>query len=253
MASSDGPGRQVIAVTGASRGIGSAIAAELAARGHLVGCLSRKGIGPEDRDYGPEITDHFVNIACDLLDEASIRPALAALAAQGGAIDGLVNNAGLHLEGPSDGFPTADFARVLSTNVTGVFMMCREAYPHLTAAGGGLIVNMGSFFDKLGVKYTAAYCASKAAVGAMTRCLAVEWAKDRIRLVDVAPGFVATDLNKEHMERESFRKFLERAIPTGAPGEPAEIARLVGTLFDTDLPFLTGETIYIDGGQSVTQ
>lgn len=246
-------GEQVIAVTGASRGIGSAIVAELARRGHLVGCLSRRGIGPEDHPVAPELADRLVHFACDVTDEASVRGALGALADRGGRLDGVVNNAGLYLEAPSHEFATADFERVLAVNVTGTFVMCREAYPHLVAAGGGTIVNLGSFFDKLGVRYAAAYAASKAAVGAITRCLAAEWAKQGIRLIDVAPGFIATDLNKRHMERPAFRRHLARAIPTGAPGEPEEVARLIATLFAEPLPFLTATTIYIDGGQGVTQ
>ena len=245
--------RRVIAVTGASRGIGAAIVAELAGRGHLVGCLSRKGQGPEDREVEPALAQQMVNLVCDVTDEAAVAAALAALARRGGSLDGVVNNAGLYLEGPSHEFATADFEWVLAANVTGLFVMCREAYPYLLKAGGGTIVNLGSFFDKLGVRHVLAYAASKAAVGAITRCLGVEWAKQGIRVIDVAPGFVATDLNKRHMQRESFRKFLAQSIPTGAPGEPAEIARLIATLFDQDLPFLTATTIYIDGGQGITQ
>ncbi len=246
-------GEQVIAVTGASRGIGSAIVAELARRGHLVGCLSRRGLGPEDHAVESGLADRLVHLTCDVTDEAAVRRALGELAARGGRLDGVVNNAGLYLEGPSDEFTTEDFDRVLAVNVTGTFVMCREAYPHLLAAGGGTIVNLGSFFDKLGVRNCVAYAASKAAVGAITRCLAVEWAKQGIRLIDVAPGFIATDLNKQHMERESFRQHLARSIPTGTPGEPEEIARLIATLFAEPLPFLTATTIYIDGGQGVTQ
>src|SRR3546814_12961612 len=74
----------------------------------------------------------------------------------------------------------------------------------------------------MGVKYNAAYCASKAAIGAITRCLAVEWAKQGIRVVDVAPGFTLTDLNRRHLEDPKFRGFIERAIPRGRPGEPWE-------------------------------
>jgi len=241
--------QKVVAVTGASRGIGSAIVAELANRGHVVGCLSRQGRGPEDR----QVPGALVNLGCDVTDEVQVRDALAALVDQAGRLDALVNNAGLHLDGPSEAFATADFERVLTTNVTGTFMACREAYPHLVASGGGLIVNLGSFYEQLGVRLTAAYCVSKAAVGALTRSLAVEWAKEKIRVLDVAPGFIATELNTAYMQQESFRRFLERRIPTGGPGQPEEVARLIGVLIDEELPFLTGETITIDGGQSINQ
>lgn len=241
--------KKVVAVTGASRGIGSAIVADLARRGHTVGCLSRKGAGPEDR----EISGNLIPLPCDMDDDDSIKQALADLAKMAGRIDGLVNNAGLHLEGRSSEVTTSDFERTLRTNITGTFVACREVYPYLTASGGGLIVNIGSFFDRLGAKLNLAYVSSKAAIGAMTRCLAVEWADDDIRVLDVAPGFIGTDLNLEYMQQESFRRFLKRRIPTGDLGPPEEVGRLVGMLFTEDLPFLTGETIYIDGGQSVNQ
>jgi NAD(P)-dependent dehydrogenase (short-subunit alcohol dehydrogenase family) len=141
----------------------------------------------------------------------------------------------------------------LAVNVTAVFALCREAYPHLAAAGTSTIINLGSFFDKIGARYSAAYCASKAGVGAVTRCLAVEWAKQGIRVVNVAPGYVATDLNRNYMESDSFLAFLRQRVPVGRPAESEEVARLVGTLYDEDLPFLTGETIYMDGGQGVNQ
>ena len=241
--------QKVIAVTGASRGIGSAIAEELLDRGHIVGCLSRKGLGSEDR----VIKGNFLNFCCDLTIEKQIRGALTSLVEETGRLDGLINNAGLHLEGPSADFPTKDLELIMRTNVIGTFITCREAYPHLIANQGGLIINIGSFYENLGVKLTAAYSASKAAIGSLTRSLAVEWAQENIRVLNIAPGFIATDLNLQHMKNKNFRDFLKRRIPTGGPGNPDDIARLIGALFDEDLPFLTGETIVIDGGQSINQ
>jgi NAD(P)-dependent dehydrogenase (short-subunit alcohol dehydrogenase family) len=95
------------------------------------------------------------------------------------------------------------------------------------------------------------YCASKAAIGAITRCMAVEWAGDNMRVVDVAPGYIATDLNSEYREKDSVKAWIKRRIPVARPGAPEEVARLVGSLFRSDLGFLTGETIYIDGGQGM--
>lgn len=240
---------RTVAVTGASRGIGSAIVAELVAAGASVGALSRAGRGPEDRAVAGEVRA----IACDVTSETDLRAALADLVAATGRLDAMVNNAGLFLEGPSRDFPAADFRRVIDTNVTGVFLGCREAYPHLCAAGGGTIVNLGSFFETLGTRYTAAYTASKAAVAAISRCLAVEWAKQKIRVLDVAPGFIATDLNRKAMADERFNAFLRSRIPTGEPGTPEEVARLIRILIAEDLPFLTGATITIDGAQAINQ
>jgi len=240
---------RVIAVTGASRGIGAAIALELARRGYTVACLTRRGAGPEGGDAAA-FQGRFVNHACDVNDEASVGAALAAVA-KGSGLHGLVNNAGIHLDGPSHELDTATFERVMQTNATAVFTTCRIAYPHLVAAGGGTIVNIGSFFDKIGVKRNLAYCASKAAVGAITRCLAVEWASKGIRVLDVAPGYVVTDLNRDSLESGPVREYIEKRIPGRQPGTVEDIARLVGAIYSEDIPFFTGETIYIDGGQGI--
>ncbi|MDE0941184.1 MAG: SDR family NAD(P)-dependent oxidoreductase [Alphaproteobacteria bacterium] len=241
--------QKVIAITGASRGIGSGLVAELASRGHIIGCLSRKGAGPEDH----EVAGTLLNFPCDMEDEDQIAAALNGLAEQAGRIDVLINNAGLHLEGPSAEVPTADFEKVIATNITGPFIACRQVYPHLVAQGGGLIINIGSFFDRLGAKRNAAYNCSKAAIASLTKTLAVEWARDKIRLVNLAPGFVATDLNADYMAQDSFKEFVRRRIPTGAVASVDEVARLVAMLVAEDLPSLTGETIVIDGGQSINQ
>jgi len=241
--------RSVIAVTGASRGIGAAIALELARRGFTVGCLSRRGEGPERTDIPAELAARFVNVACDVTEEISIKTAFVALTGQTGRLDGLVNNAGIHRAGRSSELATQTYDDVMDTNARAVFVSCREAYPYLEQRGG-TIVNIGSFFDKLGVKRNLAYCASKAAVGAITRCLAVEWAAKRIRVLDVAPGYIETDLNREALQG-SLKTFLESRIPAGKPGTPETVARLVASLFSEDIAFLTGETIYIDGGQGM--
>jgi NAD(P)-dependent dehydrogenase (short-subunit alcohol dehydrogenase family) len=240
---------KLVAVTGASRGIGAAIAMELARRGFRVACLTRKGAGPEVPEAAA-LAASFVSHACDVNDEASVRAALEAVTG-GGVLHGLVNNAGIHLDAPSHEMDTAIFERVMQTNATAVFTTCREAYPYLARADGATIVNIGSFFDKVGVKRNLAYCASKAAVGAMTRCLAVEWASKGIRVIDVAPGYVVTDLNRESLERGPVREYIDKRIPGRRPGTAEEIAKLVASMYSEDIPFLTGETIYIDGGQGM--
>jgi NAD(P)-dependent dehydrogenase (short-subunit alcohol dehydrogenase family) len=240
---------KTIAVTGASRGIGAGLAIELARRGFRVACLTRRGNGPEV-DMPAELTGRFVNAACDVDDEASVRKALAAVA-KDGVLHGLVNNAGIHAEAPSHEMDTATFERVMRTNTTAVFTTSREAYAYLAAAGGATIVNIGSFFDKIGVKRSLAYCTSKAAVAAITRCLAVEWASKGIRVVDIAPGYIITDLNRDVLESGPLRDFVEKRIPGRRLGTVSDVARLVGSIFSEDIPFLTGETIYLDGGHGV--
>jgi NAD(P)-dependent dehydrogenase (short-subunit alcohol dehydrogenase family) len=240
---------RLIAVTGASRGIGASIALELACRGFRVACLTRGGTGPQS-EAARKYSQRFVNQQCDVNDEASVRAALAAVAGSG-RLHGLVNNAGIHEDGASHELATNAYQRVMQTNATSVFTTSREAYPYLVKAGGATIVNIGSFFDKIGVKHNLAYCASKAAVGAMTRCLAVEWASKGIRVIDVAPGYIITDLNREALESGPVRDYIDKRIPARRPGTAEEVARLVAAIFTEDIPFLSGETIYIDGGQGI--
>jgi NAD(P)-dependent dehydrogenase (short-subunit alcohol dehydrogenase family) len=242
---------KVIAVTGASRGIGAAIALELAHRGFTVACLTRKGKGPETQ-AGRTMAGKFLDVACDVTDEASMRTAFAEVHAKAGALNGLVNNAGIHLDGASHELATATYEKVMATNATAVFAACREAYPHLVKTGGGTIVNIGSFFDKIGVKRNVAYCASKAAVGAITRCLAVEWADQGIRVLDVAPGYIVTDLNRKAMTEGPLADYLKKRIPSGKCGTAGDVAKLVAAIFSEDIPFLSGETIYLDGAQGIS-
>ena len=243
-------GRGTIAVTGANRGIGAAIALALAQSGFRVACLTRSAALP-DAGGRADIAARLVPIQCDVTNEGALTQALARAADAPGGLVGLVNNAGLHTTAKSAELATDEYRRLMDINATAVFAAAREAYPHMVRAGGGLIVNIGSFFDKLGVKRNLAYCASKAAVGAITRCLAVEWAAQNIRVVDVAPGYIATDLNLEVMSAGPLRSYLEKRIPRGEPGTADDVARLVAALYREDLRFLSGETIYIDGAQGI--
>jgi len=228
-----------IIVTGASRGIGAAIATELAKQGWRIAGTSRSGHSAAGTGY-----------ACDVTDEAGIARVVADIARQG-PIVGLVNNAGEFKGRPSAALSAAEFELTMRTNATSVLVASREVRPHLEAAGGGLIVNIGSFFDKLGVPESTAYCASKAAVGAITRCLAVEWAPQNIRVLDIAPGYIETDLNRDFLGSEKIKAWLARRVPVKRAGTTDEVARMVAALFAADIGFLTGETIYLDGGQGM--
>jgi NAD(P)-dependent dehydrogenase (short-subunit alcohol dehydrogenase family) len=227
-----------IIVTGASKGIGLAIALELQARGRKVVSLSRSADGSAGRQ-----------IRCDMTDEAAVKACFAKIA-EAGPVAGLVNNAGVHIPGAIATLETADFEKTMALNTTAVMVASREIFPYLRQ-NGGMIVNIGSFFDKLGVPDNMSYCASKAAVAAMTRVMAVEWGKFGIRAVNVAPGYIRTDLNADYLSREKVIAWMRSRIPVGAPGEGWEVARLVAAIFIEDIRFLTGETIYLDGGQGI--
>lgn len=244
--------RGCIVVTGASRGIGAAIAEVLARDGYTVGCLSRSG-GLPSRDISEsEVRARLIAAECDVTSYESVKLAIAEVARQAEMrLVGLVNNAGLHLDGDAESQSIEEFEKVMTANATSVFMTSQIVYPYLKANESGTIVNIGSFFDKLGVKRNAAYCASKAAVGAISRCLAVEWASDGIRVHNVAPGYIATDLNKESLLSGPLSRFLAKRIPTGAPGASEDVAQLVRLLFTVTGGFMTGETLYLDGGQGM--
>jgi NAD(P)-dependent dehydrogenase (short-subunit alcohol dehydrogenase family) len=246
-----GPSDGVV-VTGASRGIGAAIALALAQLGLRVACVSRSGALPSVADAPPEVAARWHAVRADVTKPEELRQAFTGLAAQGWRLVGLVNNAGVHLDGASADLALSQWHEVMDTNATSVVAACQAAYPHLVSAGGGLIVNIGSFFDKLGVKRNLAYCASKAAVGAITRVLAVEWASKCIRVIDVAPGYIVTDLNADAMAPGgALRSYLDKRIPGREPGRAADVAALVASLFATGGAFISGETIYIDGAQGI--
>lgn len=244
--------KDCIVVTGASRGIGAAIALALAEQGHHVACLSRSGNLPTCPGASAEVAARWMGLRADITQPQTLATVLRQLVDDGWRITGLVNNAGVHIDGSSAEIPLEQWHEVMDTNATSVVSACQAAYPHLVAAGGGVIVNIGSFFDKLGVKRNLAYCASKAAVGAITRVLAVEWAGKGIRVMDVAPGYIVTDLNADAMAPGGpLRAYLDKRIPGRAPGTAADVGALVASMFTAAGNFLTGETIYIDGGQGI--
>ncbi|KVA52961.1 short-chain dehydrogenase [Burkholderia cepacia] len=243
--------RDCIVVTGASRGIGAAIAHALAEQGHYVACLSRSGALPSFPDARPKVSAHWLPRTADVTRPEDLARVLGELSKEGWRIVGLVNNAGFHIDAPSAELPLDQWHQVMDMNATSVVSACQAAYPHLVSAGNALIVNIGSFFDKLGVKRNLAYCASKAAVGAITRCLAVEWASKGIRVINVAPGYIQTDLNAHMITEGPLADYLEKRIPRGRPGTAEEVGALVATLFTQGIAFLTGETIYVDGGQGI--
>jgi len=239
-----------VLVTGAARGIGAAIALELARAGYVVGCLSRSGTAP-NAPHGETLAGRFVELQCDVTDEPRLVQSLRDFVAAAGVLEGLVNNAGILLTDKVEALPTQRLRQVLETNLIAPAVLCREAYPHLKRAGRAIVVNIGSFYDRLGVKQNFAYSASKAGLAALTRSLAVEWAKDGISVLTVAPGYVNTDISAEFLATEAGKEFVSKRIPVGRAGEVAEIALLVRRLVEDRLQFLTGTTIYMDGGQAI--
>ena len=240
-------GKGAVIISGASRGIGAALSVELDRRGFTVAGLSRTGDAP----LGGADPSRLLLRQCDVTDEVQLRESFAWVVEQAGGIRALVNNAGLHTTSKSSELQRDDFERVMEINTTALMLACREAFPHFQKQGGGLIFNMGSSFGRIGAPYNLAYCASKAAVGAITRVLATEWARYGIRVVNIAPGYIETDLNKEFLSSDKVKALLADRIPTGAAGTAQDVAKLIAGLLVEDIPFLTGATIYLDGGQTI--
>jgi NAD(P)-dependent dehydrogenase (short-subunit alcohol dehydrogenase family) len=187
-------------------------------------------------------------VRCDVTDEAGIRDLFAGLE----GLDVLVNNAGIGLVGTVEDTETADFERLMRVNVTGPFLVTKYAMPHLLKSSGR-IVNIGSVAGLIGVKKRFAYCATKGAVVAMTRQLAVDY-PTQIRVNCVCPGtvdspFVEGYLEKYHKhEKEKVRAELNQRQPIGRLGKPEEIANLALYLASDEAGFVNGSVVSIDGG-----
>ncbi|WP_254919223.1 SDR family NAD(P)-dependent oxidoreductase [Oceanicola sp. 22II-s10i] len=253
-----------VVVTGASRGIGAQIARALHARGAAVACLSRGGTVPEgvastalqpdglpmDQGRNPTSGPALRGYAVDITDATALADVFNRIAKDFGGIRALVNNAGVHEGGRSARVSNAAFLRMLEVNALGVFAAAREVYPHLIEQGGD-IINIGSVFETLGAPMNACYSASKAAAGALTRALAAEWGPHGINVVDLAPGYVETDMNRDYMARPDVRAYLRRQTTLGRALSAEEVGVLTAQLLEMDLALLNGQTIRADGGHTV--
>jgi 2-keto-3-deoxy-L-fuconate dehydrogenase len=237
-------GRKAL-VTGGASGIGEATCRVLSQAGASV------IIADMDRPRADALARQLPNssvLILDISDEPAVKQALAGIP----ALDVLVNNAGIGLVGGIEETELADFQRLFRVNVEGMFLMTRYAMPLLTASHGS-IVNIGSVAGLVGVKRRFAYCATKGAVIAMTRQLAVDY-PTQVRVNCISPGtvdspFVEGYLEKYHKhEKEKVRAELNQRQPIGRLGRPDEIAHLVLYLCSKEAEFVNGSVITIDGG-----
>jgi NAD(P)-dependent dehydrogenase (short-subunit alcohol dehydrogenase family) len=226
---------RVAVVTGAGRGLGAAIAEELAARGATV--------VPVDRDEQPGL------LVADISDPDQVDSVFDVVAAEHGRIDVLVNNAGVGAVAPSEELSLEVWSRTLAVNLTGTFLCAQAAARHMLPAGRGVIVNVGSVFAATGMPMRAAYSASKHGVVGLTKVLGTEWAARGIRVVAVDPAYVRTALDDADQRAGGYTtEDIERRTPMGRYAEPAEIARVVAFLAADDASFITGSEIAVDGG-----
>jgi NAD(P)-dependent dehydrogenase (short-subunit alcohol dehydrogenase family) len=242
---------RTVLITGGNSGIGKAIALRAAAEGARVAICGR------DQDKGTaslaalrETGAEAEFFRTDVADEAQAEALVAAVVARFGRLDVLVNNAGAGARRsgvePSDS-PGERWRKILGPNLEGAYYMAAYALPALKAAGGGAIVNISSTATFHGNWGT--YGVAKAGLEALTRSLAVEGAPHRIRANSVSPGWIKTDVTKNAAVAEDWEK---AASLLGRMGQPDEIARAVMFLASEDASFVTGATLIVDGGLTIT-
>jgi 2-deoxy-D-gluconate 3-dehydrogenase len=190
-------------------------------------------------------------ITTDVTKSDDIDAMVEAAITQFGRIDILVNNSGVVSSRELLDTTESEWSRVLDTNLGGVFLATRAVGKHLVAQGSGKVVNIASNFAIRGIARHAAYGASKAAVVAFTKCMAVEWARHNVQVNGLAPGYFSTDLNAAVRGDPAMMERILRAVPARRMGDASELAPWVVLLSSSASDFMTGETIVIDGGQSI--
>jgi gluconate 5-dehydrogenase len=238
---------RVALVTGASRGIGFAIASALAGSGAHVVLNSRNKAELEAAaaKIGGEA------LAFDVTDEAACVAAVAGIHKRKGRLDILVSNAGSNVRGPILDYKTADFDAMTGLHLRAGFVLGREAAKIMAAAGKGRILYTTSLMAHLGRPNVVAYAAAKTALEGMIRQMAVELAPKGVLVNGIAPGYILTELNKPLIDNAEFNAMVVRRTPLGRWGAPAELCGAALLLCSDAGSFLTGQTLVVDGGMSV--
>tara|TARA_B100000683_G_scaffold258001_1_gene280176 strand:- start:410 stop:1150 length:741 start_codon:yes stop_codon:yes gene_type:complete len=236
---------RVALVTGATRGIGKAIAQELARAGHTV-------IGTATSDAGAEtITSHLsewggTGIRLDVSDSEAVKAAISEITEEYGAPTILVNNAGITRDNLMMRMKDEEWADVIGTNLNPLFTVSKACLRGMTKARWGRIINISSVVGQMGNAGQANYAASKAGAEGMSRAMAKELGSRAVTVNCVAPGFIDTDMTK--VLTDDQKSLMLGQIPLGRLGEPEEIAKVVAFLASDSGAYITGETIHVNGG-----
>jgi len=242
---------QVAMVTGASSGLGWHFALTLARAGAKVALAARRVERLEA--LAAEIAGfdgRALPVALDVTDAASVAAAIETAETELGPVGIVVNNAGIAQTKGALDLSEDDWSQVIETNLTGVFRVAQAAARRMAAAGeGGSIVNIASILGLGGAAQLAAYSTAKAGVINMTRTLAMEWARHRIRVNALAPGYIVTDINREELGGK-VGEILVKRIPQRRFGTPEDLDGALLLLASSASAFITGSVIVVDGGQS---
>lgn len=236
-------------VTGSSRGLGRAMAEGLGRAGArlILNGTSRSGVDAavaEVRAAGLEAD----GVAFDVTDEAAIVAAFETFDRDGIAIDILINNAGIQFRKPMVELETADFRRVLETNLTSAFIIGREAAKRMIPRGRGKIINIGSLTSDLARATIAPYTVSKGGIKMLTKMMTVEWAQHGIQANAIGPGYMLTEMNTALIENKEFNAWVVGRTPARRWGKPEELIGTALFLASSASDYVNGQLIFVDGG-----
>jgi NAD(P)-dependent dehydrogenase (short-subunit alcohol dehydrogenase family) len=237
-------------VTGAGSGIGKETALRFANEGALVAAADVRG--ETARATADEIGTGALPLVMDVTRAESIGEAMKSTLEHFGGIDVVVNNAGVTIVGAAHALAEDDWDRELATNLKSIYLVSREAWPHLVARGGGAILNTASIAGIWAIPADAAYCASKAGAIMLTKCMALDGAKAGIRVNCVCPGFTETPMIEGYFadqpDPEAARAFATGLHPLGRLGKPRDIADAFVYLASAEAAWVTGAALVVDGG-----
>jgi NAD(P)-dependent dehydrogenase (short-subunit alcohol dehydrogenase family) len=236
-------------VTGASRGLGKAIALALAGAGARMVLVARdKELLNQTAESVRALGRQAFTFQTDVTSESQILELEKSVTRELGRIQILINNAGMNIRKPATEFTLQEWRQVIDTNLTSAFLMCRSFVPQMKGQGYGRILNLTSIMSHIALPGRTAYCASKAGLLGFTRALALELAADKITVNGISPGPVATEINTPVLQNPELNQQFVSKIPIGRWGQVEEVGQFAAYLCSEEAGFITGTDLLIDGG-----